>query len=102
MERQRRNELQRLPKRSMIRFEKDQGKVHEEDKSFFLLSIEISIRRHSISQKLQWIESVDMAVNAWYRTQQAVGTLEGGALLHLAPCLWQRNHGWCPSRVRKK
>ena len=48
MERQRRNELQRLPKRSMIRFEKDQGKVHEEDKSFFRLPVEIHICRHSM------------------------------------------------------
>ena len=82
----------------MIRFEKDQGKVHEEDKSFFLLSIEISIRRHSISQKLQWIESVDWAVNVWYHIH-TVGTLDG-ARLCFAP-LWQRNHGQHP-RVRKK
>ena len=46
------------------------------------------IKRHNINQKCQWVESVDLAFNAWHRTRAA--GITGGAWLCFAP-LWKRN-----------
>jgi hypothetical protein len=74
--------------------------VREEDKSFFLLPglLEVRICRHNIYQKRKWVESVDIAVNAWLRTHAA--GFSDGVWLRLAP-IWKMNQGRRPW-VRKQ
>jgi len=58
------------------RYEQDRAKVREENKSCVLLPAEVRLLTPSLlSQKRQWIESVDLAVNAWYR-KHTVGTID--------------------------
>ena len=60
------------------RYEFDQGHVQDEDdKSLFLLPVEVRIKRHNIYQKRRWVESVDLAYNAWHRTKVAGNNDEG-------------------------
>ena len=53
-----------------IRYEFDQWHVQEGDKSLFLLPVEVQIKRHNIHKKHRWVESVDLAYNAWHRATQ--------------------------------
>ena len=47
-----------------IQYEFDQGHMGEEDKSLFLLPFDVQI-----NQKRRWVESVDLAYNAWLRAK---------------------------------
>ena len=80
-------------------YEQDQGKLREDDKSFFLLPVEVIIKRHN--QKRKWVlESVDLAFNAWHHTWVAEITDEA-CWLYPAP-LWKRNRWRHPWWVQKK
>ena len=69
--------------RICTRYEQDQRKVQDEDKSFFLLPVEVRAFHHSVCQIRQWIVTVDLAFNAWCCTCDG-GTIDG-ACLYLAP-----------------
>ena len=61
-----------------VRCRFDQQRVRESDKSFFLLPMEVRIKRHTLQQKRLWVETVDLAFNAWNndqsRTMQNIGS----------------------------
>ena len=94
--------MKEVDEKILARYERDQVKVHAEDKSFFLLPAEVQIKCHILHQKRQWVESVNSAVNACYCTTTPRENGIGGARprLVLVP-LWQCNHGRRP-RLRKK
>jgi hypothetical protein len=64
--------------------EHDQVQVQEEDKSLFLLPVDVQIKCHNLNQKGPWQESEDLAYNAWHRTSQGCRSLMelGSALLN--------------------
>ena len=47
-----------------IQYEFVQGHMGEKDKSLFLLPFDVQI-----NQKRRWVESVDLAYNAWHRAK---------------------------------
>ena len=82
-----------------LRYRFDQQRVRESDKSFFLLPMEVRIKRHTLQQKRLWVETVDLAFNAWNNDQSRTMPNVAGSV-RLAP-VWTRGHGRRP-RVRKK
>ena len=52
-----------------VRYRSDQQRVRESDKSFFLLPMEVRIKQHTLQQKRLWVETVDLAFNAWNNDQ---------------------------------
>ena len=82
-----------------VRYRFDQQRVRESDKSFFLLPMEVRIKRHTLQQKRLWVETVDLAFNAWNNDQSRTMPNVVGSV-RLAP-VWTRGHGRHP-RVCKR
>ena len=82
-----------------LRYRFDQQRVRESDKSFFLLPMEVRIKRHTLQQKRLWVETVDLAFNAWNNDQSRTMPNVVGSV-RLAP-VWTHGHGRRP-RVRKR
>ena len=66
-----------------IRYRFDQQRVRESDKSFFLLPMEVRTKRHTLQQKRLWVETVDLAFNAWNNDQsRTMPNVAGASVLH--------------------
>ena len=66
-----------------VRYRSDQQRVRESDKSFFLLPMEVRIKRHTLQQKRLWVETVDLAFNAGITINPGLcQTSQGVSVLH--------------------
>ena len=61
--------MEEMKSQIKVRYKFDQQRVRESDKSFFLLPMEVRIQQHTLQQKHLWVETVDLAFNAWNNDQ---------------------------------